>query len=57
MIDINLIKTVLIENSDRVISEFNTKWKECRLEEIATVQTGPFGSQLHMSDYKISELL
>ena len=23
------------------------------LEEIADVQTGPFGSQLHMSDYKI----
>ena len=28
------------------------EWKDCRLEDIATVQTGPFGSQLHMSDYK-----
>ena len=27
-------------------------WKECKLEEVAEVQTGPFGSQLHQSDYK-----
>lgn len=27
------------------------KWKEYRIEEIAEVQTGPFGSQLHMKDY------
>jgi type I restriction enzyme S subunit len=27
-------------------------WKEYNLREIANVQTGPFGSQLHMSDYK-----
>lgn len=29
-----------------------SEWKEYKLEEIAAVQTGPFGSQLHMSDYK-----
>ena len=29
-----------------------TEWKEFKLGEIADVQTGPFGSQLHMSDYK-----
>lgn len=29
-----------------------TEWKEYKLGEIADVQTGPFGSQLHMSDYK-----
>lgn len=28
------------------------EWKEYKLGEIAEVQTGPFGSQLHMSDYK-----
>ena len=28
------------------------EWKECKLSDIANVQTGPFGSQLHMSDYK-----
>lgn len=28
------------------------KWKEYKLKEVAEVQTGPFGSQLHMSDYK-----
>lgn len=27
-------------------------WQECRLGEVAEVQTGPFGSQLHMRDYK-----
>jgi type I restriction enzyme, S subunit len=26
-------------------------WKTYKLEEIATVQTGPFGSQLHQKDY------
>lgn len=29
-------------------------WKEYRLGDIADVQTGPFGSQLHQSDYKIT---
>ena len=29
-----------------------TEWKEYKLGEIADVQTGPFGSQLHMSDYQ-----
>ena len=29
-----------------------SEWKEYKLGEIADVQTGPFGSQLHMSDYK-----
>ncbi|MDO9011938.1 MAG: restriction endonuclease subunit S, partial [Gallionella sp.] len=26
---------------------------ECKLEEVSTVQTGPFGSQLHQSDYQL----
>lgn len=26
-------------------------WKECKLGEVASIQTGPFGSQLHASDY------
>lgn len=26
-------------------------WKEYKIEDIAEVQTGPFGSQLHMKDY------
>ena len=30
----------------------NSNWKECRLGNVAEVQTGPFGSQLHQSDYK-----
>jgi Restriction endonuclease S subunits len=29
-----------------------SEWKEYKLGQIAEVQTGPFGSQLHMSDYK-----
>ena len=29
-----------------------SEWREYRLGDIAEVQTGPFGSQLHMSDYK-----
>jgi type I restriction enzyme S subunit len=29
-----------------------SEWKEYKLGEITDVQTGPFGSQLHMSDYK-----
>lgn len=28
-----------------------SEWKECKLGDIADVQTGPFGSQLHQSDY------
>lgn len=28
-----------------------TEWKKYQLQEVATVQTGPFGSQLHQSDY------
>ncbi len=27
------------------------KWKEYKLGEVAIIQTGPFGSQLHKSDY------
>ena len=27
-------------------------WTECKLGDVAEVQTGPFGSQLHQSDYK-----
>jgi type I restriction enzyme S subunit len=44
----------LKDHIKRVGIEFYSRWKEYRLEEIATIQTGPFGSQLHMSDYKIS---
>lgn len=29
-----------------------TEWKEYKLGNVADVQTGPFGSQLHMSDYQ-----
>ena len=29
-----------------------SEWMECKLSDVANVQTGPFGSQLHMSDYK-----
>jgi type I restriction enzyme S subunit len=29
-----------------------SEWKEYKLGNVAEVQTGPFGSQLHMSDYK-----
>lgn len=29
-----------------------SEWKEYKLGDLADVQTGPFGSQLHMSDYK-----
>ena len=28
-----------------------TEWEECKLGEIADIQTGPFGSQLHAADY------
>jgi len=28
-----------------------SEWKQCKLGEIADVQTGPFGSQLHSADY------
>src|SRR5208283_4075951 len=31
----------------------STSWKECKLGDVAEVQTGPFGSQLHLSDYKV----
>ena len=30
-----------------------SEWKEYLISDIAKVQTGPFGSQLHMSDYKL----
>ncbi len=29
----------------------NIEWKECTIGDIADVQTGPFGSQLHEKDY------
>lgn len=35
-------------------SESMSEWKEFLLGDIAEVQTGPFGSQLHMSDYKLA---
>ncbi|OHX35033.1 restriction endonuclease subunit S [Methylomonas sp. LWB] len=28
-----------------------SEWKQCKLGDIANVQTGPFGSQLHSADY------
>lgn len=31
-----------------------SEWKECKLGDIAEIQTGPFGSQLHQSDYVAS---
>ena len=30
-----------------------SKWQECKLGEVAEIQTGPFGSQLHQRDYKV----
>jgi len=30
------------------------QWEKFKLGDVADIQTGPFGSQLHMSDYKIS---
>lgn len=29
-----------------------SEWKGYKLRDVAEVQTGPFGSQLHQSDYK-----
>lgn len=53
LIDYHSIKEpALKEHIDRVGIEFYSRWKKYKLEEIATIQTGPFGSQLHMSDYK-----
>lgn len=31
-----------------------SEWKGCKLGDIAEIQTGPFGSQLHQSDYVAS---
>lgn len=31
-----------------------SQWRDCKLGEVADVQTGPFGSQLHQSDYVIN---
>ncbi|MEQ8685719.1 MAG: restriction endonuclease subunit S [Imperialibacter sp.] len=42
----------VVEHIDRVGSEMYSRRKIYSLEEISAVQTGPFGSQLHMSDYK-----
>ncbi|KAF5431881.1 type I restriction enzyme, S subunit [Candidatus Methanophagaceae archaeon] len=30
-----------------------SEWKECKLGEVAEIQTGPFGSLLHQRDYKV----
>ncbi len=55
LLDYHSIKEpALKEHIDRVGIELYSNWKEFKLEDIATIQTGPFGSQLHMSDYKIS---
>lgn len=34
------------------LSKSKCEWKERKLRDVAEVQTGPFGSQLHQSDYK-----
>jgi type I restriction enzyme S subunit len=44
----------VIEHIDRAGIVLYKRWKEYKLGDIAKVQTGPFGSQLHMSDYKVS---
>lgn len=31
-----------------------TKWKSVRLGDVADIQTGPFGSQLHQKDYVLN---
>ncbi len=54
LLDYSEIKEpALVEHIDRVGIKFYSKWKEYKLGSVADVQTGPFGSQLHMSDYKI----
>lgn len=57
--DISIFHTLkneaLIDHIRRMgitIYEKKSDWKEYKLGEIADVQTGPFGSQLHMSDYQ-----
>ena len=57
--DISIFHTLkneaLIDHIRRMgitIYEKKSEWKEYKLGEIADVQTGPFGSQLHMSDYQ-----
>lgn len=56
--DISIFHTLkneaLIDHIRRMgitIYEKKSEWKEYKLGEIADVQTGPFGSQLHQSDY------
>lgn len=56
--DISIFRTLkneaLIDHIRRMgitIYEKKSEWKEYKLGEIADVQTGPFGSQLHQSDY------
>lgn len=34
-----------------------SEWKEYKLGEVAEIQTGPFGSQLHQRDYKVFIIL
>ena len=41
----------LTEHIDRVGVEVYSRWKELKLGDVAEIQTGPFGSQLHASDY------
>ena len=33
------------------VGEDMSEWRECVLGDIADIQTGPFGSQLHAADY------
>lgn len=41
----------LKDHIDRVGIELYSRWRECKLVEIANVQTGPFGSQLKNEQY------
>lgn len=41
----------LKDHIDRVGVEMYSRWKECKLGQIANVQTGPFGSQLKNEQY------
>jgi type I restriction enzyme, S subunit len=46
------IESTFVQEQKPVYSKGN--WKTYKLDEIATIQTGPFGSQLHQSDYVLN---
>ncbi|MFI3188881.1 hypothetical protein BCS42_06300 [Crenothrix sp. D3] len=47
----------IIEGANNILSNWNTEfeikssWEKVKISEIAEVQTGPFGTQLHQKDY------